>query len=49
MPHLINKTYDISYMKQAQELPANGNSVCKHIQTCEWVYTHISIYICGCT
>lgn len=45
MSHLINNAYDISYMKQAQELPENGNSVYKYIQTCEGVCTHISIYI----
>lgn len=45
MPHLINNTYGISYMKQAQELPANSNSMYKYIRTCEKVYTHISIYI----
>lgn len=45
MPHLINNTHDISYTKQAQELPANGNSVYKYTPTCEWVCTRPSIYI----
>lgn len=32
-------------MEQAQELPENGNSMYNYIQTCEQVYTHVSIYM----
>lgn len=45
MPHLINNTHDISYMKQAQELPANGHFMYKYIPTREWVCTCLSTCI----